>query len=78
MTLKIFLKSEIKKIRKLLSKLMKTSLRDFYWRYDRGLEKVDTQKNTPSKVTLRKFDKKKEKFKNLTGYQIDSLTKEVW
>ncbi len=43
---KAFLKSETEKIRKLLSKLMKTNLlpRDFYWRYDRGLENVDTQK----------------------------------
>ena len=62
MTSKIFLKSE-KEDKKITFKTDEDqSLRDFYWRYARGLEKVDTQKNTPSKVKQPKIlTPKKEK-----------------
>jgi hypothetical protein len=50
---------------------------DFYWRYDRGLEKVDTQKTYISaKETYENIsDKEKVNFKNLTAYQIDFANK---
>ncbi len=49
---------------------------DFYYRYDRGQEKVSTKEYT-SKVdaTLPLDAKDKEKFKNITAYQIDFVNK---
>lgn len=53
------------------------SLRDFYWRYDRGLEKVDTTKEYTIKGEAPKnLDaKEREKFQNITAYQIDFTNK---
>jgi hypothetical protein len=52
-------------------------LQDFYYRYDRGQEKLDTEKEytvkTEAGIPLDAKDK--EKFKNLTGYQIDFVNK---
>ena len=52
-------------------------LQDFYYRYDRGQEKVDTNKEysfTEDNMTT--LDAKdKEKFKNITAYQIDFVNK---
>ncbi|MDR4951665.1 M1 family metallopeptidase [Chryseobacterium sp. ES2] len=52
-------------------------LQDFYYRYDRGQEKVDNNKQytikTEAGLTLDAKDK--EKFKNITGYQIDFVNK---
>lgn len=52
-------------------------LQDFYYRYDRGQEKVDTDKEYSFKQdNLASLDNKdKEKFKNLTAYQIDFSNK---
>lgn len=50
---------------------------DFYYRYDRGQEKVDHNKEytlkTEAGIPLDAKDK--EKFKNITGYQIDFVNK---
>ena len=53
------------------------SLRDFYWRYARGLEKVDTQKEYTIKGEAPKNldTKERESLKNITGYQIDFSNK---
>ncbi|WP_079243189.1 M1 family metallopeptidase [Chryseobacterium indologenes] len=52
-------------------------VQDFYYRYDRGQEKVDNNKQytikTEAGLTLDAKDK--EKFKNITGYQIDFVNK---
>jgi hypothetical protein len=52
-------------------------LQDFYYRYDRGQEKVDTKKEysfkTEGSVALDK--KEQEKLKNITAYQIDFVNK---
>ncbi len=52
-------------------------LQDFYYRYDRGQEKVDTEKEYSFKNdNLSSLDKKDaEKFKNFTAYQIDFINK---
>lgn len=52
-------------------------LQDFYYRYDRGQEKVDTDKEYSFKQdNLASLDNKdKEKFKNLTAYQLDFSNK---
>lgn len=53
------------------------SLQDFYYRYDRGQEKIDNSKT----YTLKKDEnaaldsKDKDKFKNITAYQIDFVNK---
>ena len=54
-----------------------TSTQDFYWRYDRGLENVDTTKEYTIKGEAAEnlTEKEREKFKNLTGYQIDFSNK---
>ena len=54
-----------------------TSTQDFYWRYDRGLENVDTTKEYTIKGDAAEnlTEKEREKFKNLTGYQIDFTNK---
>ena len=54
-----------------------TSTQDFYWRYDRGLENVDTTKEYTIKGEAAENlnEKGREKFKNLTGYQIDFTNK---
>ena len=54
-----------------------TSTQDFYWRYDRGLENVDTTKEYTIKGEAAENlnEKEREKFKNLTGYQIDFSNK---
>ena len=54
-----------------------TSTQDFYWRYDRGLENVDTTKEYTIKGEPAEnlTEKEREKFKNLTGYQIDFSNK---
>ena len=54
-----------------------TSTQDFYWRYDRGLENVDTTKEYTIKGEAAENlnEKEREKFKNLTGYQIDFTNK---
>ncbi len=53
------------------------SLRDFYWRYDRGMEKVDTSKEYSINLDPAKNldDKEKEGLKNITGYQVDFVNK---
>jgi len=52
-------------------------LQDFYYRYDRGQEKVDTKKEysfkTEASVALDK--KEQDKLKNITAYQIDFVNK---
>lgn len=49
---------------------------DFYYRYDRGQEKVTPKEYTTKvKATLPLDAKDKEKFKNITAYQIDFLNK---
>ena len=52
-------------------------LQDFYYRYDRGQEKVDANKEysikTEASVALDK--KEQDKFKNITAYQIDFVNK---
>ncbi|RXM52591.1 MULTISPECIES: M1 family metallopeptidase [unclassified Chryseobacterium] len=49
---------------------------DFYYRYDRGQEKVSTKEYTTKvDVTLPLDAKDKEKFKNITAYQIDFVNK---
>ncbi|TZG00084.1 M1 family metallopeptidase (plasmid) [Chryseobacterium panacisoli] len=50
---------------------------DFYYRYDRGQEKVDNNKEytVKTEASLRLDAKDKEKFKNITGYQIDFVNK---
>ncbi|MCQ9634739.1 M1 family metallopeptidase [Chryseobacterium sp. WG23] len=52
-------------------------LQDFYYRYDRGQEKIDTHKEYTAKTEASTpLDAKdKEKFKNLTAYQIDFTNK---
>ena len=54
-----------------------TSTQDFYWRYDRGLENVDTTKEYTIKGDAAEnlTEKEREKFKNLIGYQIDFSNK---
>lgn len=54
-----------------------TSTQDFYWRYDRGLENVDTTKEYTIKGEPAEnlTEKEREKLKNLTGYQIDFTNK---
>ena len=54
-----------------------TSTQDFYWRYDRGLENVDTTKEYTIKGEAAENLNEKERanFKNLTGYQIDFSNK---
>lgn len=53
------------------------STQDFYWRYARGLEKVDTNKEYTLKTEF--FDaidtKDKEKFKDIIAYEIEFLNK---
>lgn len=52
-------------------------LQDFYYRYDRGQEKVDTKKEytlkTEANIALDK--KEQEKLKNINAYQIDFVNK---
>lgn len=49
---------------------------DFYYRYDRGQEKVSTKEYTTKvDATLPLDAKDKEKFKNITAYQIDFVNK---
>ncbi|UCA57795.1 M1 family metallopeptidase [Chryseobacterium rhizoplanae] len=51
-------------------------VQDFYYRYDRGQEKVSTKEYTTKlDATLPLDAKDKEKFKNITAYQIDFLNK---
>ncbi|MBB4807424.1 hypothetical protein HNP38_002730 [Chryseobacterium defluvii] len=52
-------------------------LQDFYYRYDRGQEKVDTGKEYSFKVdNMTTLDPKdKEKFRNIAAYQIDFVNK---
>ncbi|MFS4473937.1 M1 family metallopeptidase [Chryseobacterium sp. T20] len=52
-------------------------LQDFYYRYDRGQEKIDNNKQYTIKTEagLPLDAKDKEKFKNITGYQIDFVNK---
>ena len=54
-----------------------TSTQDFYWRYDRGLENVDTTKEYTIKGDAAEnlTEKERANFKNLTGYQIDFSNK---
>lgn len=51
--------------------------RDFYWRYDRGLEKVDTQKKYTQKIdgSEKVSAQDKAKLKDIRGYQIDLSNK---
>lgn len=51
--------------------------RDFYWRYDRGLEKVDSSKEYTIVVDNRAALSKEEKDKiaNITAYQLDFTNK---
>lgn len=51
--------------------------RDFYWRYDRGLEKVDTQKKYTQKIdgSEKVSAQDKAKLKYIRGYQIDLSNK---
>ncbi|WP_209390878.1 M1 family metallopeptidase [Chryseobacterium sp. RR2-3-20] len=53
------------------------SLQDFYYKYDRGQEKIDTNKEYSFKSDGNEFlDKKdQEKFRNMTAYQIDFTNK---
>ena len=49
---------------------------DFYYRYDRGQEKPSTKEYTAkTEATLPLDAKDKEKFKNITAYQIDFVNK---
>lgn len=49
---------------------------DFYYRYDRGQEKPSTKEYTSkTEATLPLDAKDKEKFKNITAYQIDFVNK---
>jgi len=52
-------------------------LQDFYYRYDRGQEKVDTNKefSLKSEPNAALDKKEKEKFKNINAYQIDFVNK---
>ncbi|AZB23481.1 M1 family peptidase [Chryseobacterium bernardetii] len=51
-------------------------VQDFYYQYDRGQEKVSTKEYTTKlDATLPLDAKDKEKFKNITAYQIDFLNK---
>ncbi|WP_137905980.1 M1 family metallopeptidase [Chryseobacterium sp. 2VB] len=52
-------------------------VQDFYYKYDRGQEKVDNNKQYSIKTEagLPLDAKDKEKFKNITGYQIDFVNK---
>ncbi len=52
-------------------------VQDFYYRYDRGQEKVDNNKEYTIKTEagLPLDARDKEKFKNITGYQIDFVNK---
>ena len=54
-----------------------TSTQDFYWRYDRGLENVDTTKEYTIKGDAAEnlTEKERANFKNLIGYQIDFSNK---
>lgn len=54
-----------------------TSTQDFYWRYDRGLENVDTTKEYTIKGEPAEnlTEKERANLKNLTGYQIDFSNK---
>ncbi len=54
-----------------------TSTQDFYWRYDRGLENVDTTKEYTIKGEAAEnlTEKERANLKNLTGYQIDFSNK---
>ena len=54
-----------------------TSTQDFYWRYDRGLENIDTTKEYTIKGDAAEnlTEKERANFKNLTGYQIDFSNK---
>lgn len=53
------------------------STQDFYWRYDRGMEKVDTTKEYTIKGEVPKNldTKEREKFQNITAYQLDFSNK---
>ena len=50
---------------------------DFYWKYNRGLEKVDTNKKYTQKVDIQERvpEKDKAKLQNITAYQIDFSNK---
>jgi hypothetical protein len=48
---------------------------DFYYRYDRGQEKVDNNKEYSIQDGGTLTQKEKDKFKNLTAYQIDFVNK---
>lgn len=49
---------------------------DFYYRYDRGQEKVSTKEYTAKKEATLPLDATdKDKFKNMTAYQIDFVNK---
>lgn len=52
-------------------------VQDFYYKYDRGQEKIDNNKQYTIKTEagLPLDAKDKEKFKNITGYQIDFVNK---
>ena len=52
-------------------------LQDFYYRYDRGLEKVDSNKEYTFKIEGNEaLDKKEQdKVKNITAYQVDLVNK---
>lgn len=52
-------------------------LQDFYYRYDRGQEKVDTNKEytLKSEANTALDKKEQEKLKNITAYQIDFMNK---
>ncbi|KFE99211.1 aminopeptidase [Chryseobacterium formosense] len=52
-------------------------LQDFYYRYDRGQEKVDTNKeySLKSEPNAALDKKEQEKFKNINAYQIDFVNK---
>lgn len=53
------------------------SLQDFYYRYNRGMEKVDTEKEISLKTEASEpMDRKEqERLKNFTAYQIDFVNK---
>ena len=50
---------------------------DFYWKYNRGLEKVDTNKKYTQKVDIQERVPEKDKatLQNITAYQIDFSNK---
>ncbi len=51
-------------------------VQDFYYRYDRGQEKVSTKEYTAKKEATLPLDARdKDKFKNMTAYQIDFVNK---